>query len=129
MSSDNHAWSVSRIPIQLEFDKNFVINGEIIRFYAPITISKLLKIMPIQNKVHQNIDRFVYIETSLIVGSEKPRSNFLKGDIAFLPANNSVCVFLKDVKYSSMILIGKITDKEKLDGVLKTDSLRISLVK
>ncbi len=130
MNNNYQGGSVSRLPIQLEFDKKIFINGVLIRFYSPLTISKLVRILPIENKVHYNSDNFIYIETNLIVGSEKSRLTFSKGDIAFLPANNSICIFLKDVKYTSMNLIGKITDIEKLNEVAKkVDSLIIKLDK
>lgn len=130
MNNNYQGGSVSRLLIQLEFDKKIFINGVLIRFYSPLTISKLVRILPIENKVHYNSDNFIYIETNLIVGSEKSRLTFSKGDIAFLPANNSICIFLKDVKYTSMNLIGKITDIEKLNEVAKkVDSLIIKLDK
>lgn len=130
MNNNYQDGSVSRLPIQLEFDKKILINGVLIRFYSPLTISKLVRILPIENKVHYNSDNFIYIETNLIVGSEKARLTFSKGDIAFLPANNSICIFLKDVKHASMNLIGKIMDIEKLNEVTKkVDSLIIKLDK
>ncbi len=127
LNESNQFGSISRIPIILEFDKTLSIDGEIIRFYAPITTSKLLKILPVQNKVHHNSDNFIYIETKLILGNEKSRSNFFKGDIAFLPVNNSICIFLKDFKYPFMNLIGKIIDIDGLHNIKTVNYLTIKV--
>ncbi len=53
---------------------------------------------------------FAYMETQVNTGGEKLRTQFKKGDVAFMAANGSICFFLNDLESTkSMTLIGKIT--------------------
>ncbi len=50
-----------------------------------------------------------YFETSIDSGIERTRSEFKKGDVAFLPSTGSVCFFIKDViSGKKMTPIGKL---------------------
>ena len=59
---------------------------------------------------------------------ERKRSDFKKGDIAFLPTEGSICFFIDDVYDSKpMSVIGKITDGiDKLNVVKPSDVLSLS---
>ena len=55
-------------------------------------------------------DSFAYMETRVNAGGEKLRTQFKKGDVAFMAANGSICFFVNDFESAkSMTLIGKIT--------------------
>jgi len=50
------------------------------------------------------------MDTSVDSGIERPRTEFKKGDIAFLPNNGSICFFSTDtISSKKMTPIGKIT--------------------
>src|SRR5690606_12582903 len=104
------AGSVSRLRIELEVVNKGSAQAELVRHLAPVTCSAILKGLPLQDRVHRYADKFVYIETGLVIGPEKQRTQFKKGDIAFLTSNGSICVFLQDATLQPMNPIGKISD-------------------
>ena len=54
----------------------------------------------------------IYVETTIDSGIERPKTEFKKGDIAFMPHEGSICFFFVDSSnVKSMSLIGKIVDK------------------
>ena len=54
----------------------------------------------------------IYIQTTINSGIERPRTEFKKGDIAFMPYEGSICFFFADSSnVKPMSLIGKIVDK------------------
>lgn len=61
-----------------------------------------------------------YIETSIDAGVERPRTEFTKGDVAFLPSTGSLCFFIRDVSVSkkNMTIIGRLKgDLSPLDDL------------
>ena len=65
----------------------------------------------------------LYFETSVDSGIERSRSEFKKGDIAYLPSSGSICFFKDNVKSAKkMTPIGRIReDVEVLDDVKSGD--------
>ena len=74
------------------------------RMKAMITILKMSC-----RRVHKYADKFVYIETTLMIGAEKQKTQFHRGDIAYLTSNSSICVFVQDAKVQAMNSIGIVT--------------------
>jgi len=103
------AGSVSRFKIALEVQDKGSALVELVRHLAPMTIGALLKSLPLQNRVHLYADKFAYIETGLMIGLEKHKTEFRRGDIAYLPSNSSFCVFVQDAKIQPMNSLGTIT--------------------
>lgn len=106
--------SVSRIEIQLLINDRYIISAEFKRHLSPLTIKKLIGLMPISGLINKYNDNFVYVKTDLDIGLEKPTSDFKKGDIAFSPSGNFISVFLKDTS---------ISQRYNLLGVIKSDNL------
>lgn len=103
------AGSVSRFKIVIEIqDKGFAL-AELVRHLAPLTIGALLKSLPLQDRVHRYADKFAYMETGLMIGPEKHKTEFRRGDIAYLTSNSSFCVFVQDVKVQPMNSLGTVT--------------------
>ncbi len=103
------AGSVSRFKITIEIQEQGSALAELVRHLAPLTIRALLKSLPLQDRVHRYADKFAYIETGLMLGSEKHKTEFHRGDLAYLPSNSSFCVFFQDAKVQSMNSLGTVT--------------------
>ena len=102
--------SVSRIGAILKIRDKSELNFELKRHLAPKTVGSLIRSMPLEGNAHMMGNSFAYMETQINTGGEKLRTQFKKGDIAFMAANGSICFFLNDLESSkSMTLIGKIT--------------------
>ena len=100
---------MSRIPLVLEIVSKGVMECESIRHLSPLTVSKLLSRLPIKGRIHRLGEDIIYVETGLDLGREKQRSSFKHGELAYLPSNGSLCIFLRDKKTYSMNPVGIIT--------------------
>jgi hypothetical protein len=100
--------SVSRSSVVLQVGNRGIVLCEISRHLSPITVNSVLKHLPIQNIVHRIADNAVYIGTGLLLGSEKQRRFFSRGDIGFMTSNSSLSFFIKDSIGISMNPIGKV---------------------
>ena len=102
------AGSVSRLRLIAEIAGRGSAECELVRHLAPVTAGALLKALPVQDRVHRFEDKFVYIETGLIIGAEKQRTQFKRGDVALLSSNGAICFFIKDCAVQGMNPIGKM---------------------
>jgi hypothetical protein len=101
--------SISRVPLILEIVSKGVMECEIVRHLSPLTVSELLSHLPMKGRIHKMGQDFIYAETGLRLGKEKQRSTFKLGEVAFLPSNGSLCIFLRDKLAYSMNPLGMVT--------------------
>lgn len=104
-----NAGSVSRLKLAIEVLNKGSATCELVRHLAPLTAGAIWKGLPVQDRVHRFADKFVYIETGLVIGAEKQRTQFRRGDMGFLPSNGSICVFVKDAVVQPMNAIGMVS--------------------
>jgi hypothetical protein len=100
---------------------------EIIRHLSPLTVGTILKGLPLQGRVHKFADILVYIDTGLIIGAEKQKTQFKRGDIAYMTYNGSICIFIKDSSYRPMNPIGIV--KSNLEVIESTQTGDIMILK
>jgi uncharacterized protein len=118
--------TVSRIPLILEISNKGVVACEIIRHLSPITTKLILNGLPLKDRIHKLQGAIVYMETGLIIGAEKQRSRFRRGEIAYLTSNGSVCIFVKDCPaISTMNPIGVITSNLRIVESAQTGDVMI----
>jgi uncharacterized protein len=117
MSKINQFSTVSRIPIKIIIEKKEILDGQLIRHFSPITISHLLKHLPISGGIHYNYDNFCYIQTPLNIGPEKQKKAFSKGDITLMTSTGSICFILKEISSMFYLMnhIGKISPLSNLE--------------
>ena len=102
--------SVSKIEAILKIKGKSELKFELKRHLAPKTVGNITRSMPLEGNAHMMGDSFAYMETRVNAGGEKLRTQFKKGDVAFMAANGSICFFVNDFESAkSMTLIGKIT--------------------
>ena len=119
--------SISKVKVILEISGKGVSQGHIVRHLSPLTSSAILKSLPIQRRANKFKDRFVYIETELALGREKQRTNFKRGDLAFMTFHGSICVFLNDTISTPMNPLGVVTTHlEMLETIVPGDPITIN---
>lgn len=86
-----------------------------------------MRSLPLEGHAHQLGKSIFYFETTVDSGIERARSEFKKGDIAFLPSTGSICFFTKDVvSGKTMTPIGKLGENlDSLNDVIPGDVLSI----
>jgi uncharacterized protein len=100
---------VSKTSLIFEIKGKFKLSCDLKRHLSPRTVGFILRALPLQGNAHHLGQSIVYLETSIDSGIERPRREFKKGDIAFLPVSGSICFFTKDTEPGkTMTPIGKI---------------------
>jgi hypothetical protein len=119
--------SVSRKQLILEINGNIKLSCDLKRHLSPRTVGTIMRSLPLDGNSHLLGRSIVYFETSVDSGIERARSEFKKGDIAFLPSTGSICFFVSDVESTkTMTSIGKFTDElDDLKNVKTGDVLRL----
>jgi hypothetical protein len=119
---------ISKIDVILEVNGNERIKCRLKRHLSPITVGLITRMLPLEGNVHQIGRSIIYFETGINSGIERKRVDFKKGDIAFLPAEGSICFYIDDVSDGKpMTIIGKIIDGiDKLSETKSSDVLSLS---
>jgi len=115
--------SVSRIPIKFVVATVGEAGGELVRHLAPRTVDAIVKKLPIEGRAALWKEE-VYFEIAVKMGEEKPRSKVEKGDLAFWPMGNALCVFYGETQpYSPVNIVGKVTKNLELFERVKSGSV------
>ena len=91
------AGSVSKVEVLASISGRGQGTISIFRHLAPVTVNALLRSLPSDSRVTL-LPAMVCLFTQLRVGVEKPRAQFSRGDVAFLPSGGLICVFLGEAK-------------------------------
>ncbi|MDG6898434.1 MAG: hypothetical protein JRN24_01715 [Nitrososphaerota archaeon] len=123
------AGSVSRVQCSLAVRGRGEARLSIYRHLAPLTVNAVLRTLPIESRVSVQ-PAMVSLFTQIRVGVEKPRTNLVRGDVAFLASGGLICVFLKAVTSDRPLNpLGRIdSGQDTLDGVRPGDVIRVSLL-
>ena len=90
------------------------------RHLSPRTVGHILRSLPIEGHSHMMGKNIAYLETSIDSGTERPKTEFKKGDIAFASATGSICFFLEDSSPGkAMTPIGKLSENFEILKNLK----------
>ena len=114
------AGSVSRIPVVIQISDKGMAPSELIRHLSPLCVRMILNSLPVQDRIHKISESIIYIETSLVIGAEKQKTHFKRGDIAYMTSNSSICIFTKDSVVTPMNHIGTV--KSNLELIETTQS-------
>ena len=119
--------TVSRIDISLGINDKVRITCQLKRHLSPLTVGLITRMLPLNGNAHYMGKSIVYFETKINSGIERKRTDFKKGDIAFLPTEGCVCFYTDDVyDGKSMTPIGKINEIDKLNAIKPSDILSLS---
>ena len=119
--------SVSRKHLVLEIRGKAKISCDLKRHLSPRTVGTIMRSLPIEGHVHQMGNSILYFETVIDSGIERARSEFKRGDVAFLPSTGSICFFTNDVASGKkMTPIGNLGDNiDELSKVVSGDVFSI----
>ena len=120
--------TVSRIDLILGINSTERISCQLKRHLSPTTVGLITRALPLKGNAHHMGQSIIYFETKINSGIERKKTDFKKGDIAFLPTEGSICFYIDDVFGGKpMTIIGKITcDIKKLKAVKSSDVLSLS---
>lgn len=98
------------------------------RHLAPVTVNAILRTIPSSSRVNLQ-PSMVCLFTDLRVGVEKPRTQFVRGDVAYLPSGGLICVFLGNARSDRPLNpVGKVeSGMEVFDAVSRGDVISLAL--
>lgn len=103
--------SVSRKQLILEIRGQAKIKCDLKRHLSPRTVGSIMRSLPLEGHAHLLGQSILYFETAVDSGIERARSDFKKGDVAFLPSSGSICFFINNVTSGkTMTPIGKLSN-------------------
>jgi len=115
--------SVSRTPIKFTIATVGEVEGELIRHMAPRTVDAILKKLPLEGRAALWKEE-VYFEIPVKMGEEKARALVEKGDLAFWPMGNALCIFYGESQpYSPVNIVGRVTKNLELFERVKSGSV------
>ena len=116
--------SVSVVNLVLEINGKPKLFCQLKRHLSPKTVGLISRSLPIQSNAHKMGNSIIYIETTIDSGIERQRTEFKKGDIAFMPYEGSICFFFADSSnVKPMSLIGKIVDNVDILKEIKSSDI------
>ncbi len=123
--------SVSKVECKAVVRGKGEVKFDIFKHLAPVTVSAILRELPINARVTIYPRAMICLLTGIKAGVEKQRFEFSKGDVAFLPANGSLCFFLANAKSQSPLNpIGKVdVDMGLLGGLSAGDTMEVVQVR
>jgi len=115
--------SVSRTSIKFTIATVGEVEGELIRHMAPRTVDAILKKLPLEGRAALWKEE-VYFEIPVKMGEEKARAMVEKGDLAFWPMGNALCIFCGESQpYSPVNIVGRVTKNLELFERVKSGSV------
>lgn len=116
-----------RIPVNISIEDVGILEGELLRFYAPLTVRDLLKIMPLEGFAAR-WDYAVYIQINLKRGAEKIIDKINSGDILYWPPGPYILIAFREATPPSQIVrVGRVEKNfEELEKVRPGSRIRIT---
>lgn len=111
---------VTRYKIRLLAESFGEAEGELIRFYSPMTVDNLANALPFEGRAARWKEE-VYFETPVKMGTEKAKSKVEVGTMAYWPMGSALCIFYGPTDpYSPVNVVGKITSNLEMFRSLKS---------
>ena len=109
--------SVSRKRLVLEIKGKAKIPCDLKRHLSPRTVGMIMRSLPLEGHAHLLGKSIAYFETAVDSGTERPRNEFKKGDVAFMSSSGSMCFFINDAAPGkTMTPVGKLG--ENIDALM-----------
>jgi len=81
-----------------------------------------MRSLPLEGHAHMLGKSIAYFETTIDSGIERSRTEFKKGDVAFLSSTGSICFFIEDSEPGkTMTPIGKLEGVDDLKSLKPGD--------
>lgn len=111
--------SESEVPIGIEFENNIVLDAFLDRVTAPLIIEEMKSRFPLEGRAAL-LRGEMKITLGIGRGNVKATKEVKRGDIAYMPLGDSLCIYMKDMTtFSPVNILGRVISEEKLDELEK----------
>ncbi|MHA1863057.1 MAG: cyclophilin-like fold protein [Candidatus Thorarchaeota archaeon] len=113
--------------LDFEFEGDLILEGFLNRIHAPLIVEEIKHRLPLEERTAL-MRKEMQITLGISKGNVKATNDVKKGDIAYMPLGDALCIYLEDQRtYSKVNILGKITSLETKLALLK-DVRRGSMV-
>ncbi|NHJ13905.1 MAG: hypothetical protein EAX95_09510 [Candidatus Thorarchaeota archaeon] len=106
--------SESELPIEIEFEDGIILRAVLNRVAAPLIIEEIKSKMPIEGRAAL-LRGEMKITMALNKGNLKPTKEVKRGNIAYMPLGDSLCIYLRDMTtFSPVNILGQVSDEKDL---------------
>ncbi|MDH4212851.1 MAG: cyclophilin-like fold protein [Candidatus Thorarchaeota archaeon] len=108
------------IRLEFIFEDDIIVKGTINRIFAPLVVEEIKSRLPIEGRAAV-VRNEMQITLGISKGNAKPTNDVKKGDIAYVPLGDSLCIYLDNMHtYSQVNILGKITtDDDEISQLRK----------
>jgi len=123
--------SESDIPIEILFENGFAIHAVLDRVKAPLIVEEIKFRLPLEARAAYMRGEMKFI-LGISRGNLKPTKSVKRGEIAYMPLGDSLCIYLQDMNtFSPVNVLGKVTSEdeflEKMKDVRRGSQATIQL--
>jgi len=103
------------------------LSGRLLRFLAPRTVDAIVKSLPLSGRITR-IAGGLYFQVGLRLGVEKARRQFKRGEVAYWPLADALCLFEREAMlYTPANPVGSVESGLEIAEQAKSGQ-RISVV-
>ena len=107
--------SESELPIQIEFEDGVILKAVLDRVNAPLIVEEIKSRIPIEGRAAL-LRGEMKITLAINKGNLKPTKSVKRGDIAYMPLGDSLCIYLRDMTtFSPVNILGNVSNDASLD--------------
>ena len=107
--------SESEVAIVMNFEGDIQLEAILDRVKAPLIIEEIKSKLPIEGKAAY-LRGEMKITLGINKGNLKPTKSVKRGDIAYMPLGDSLCIYLQDMTtFSQVNVIGRVSSEDLLD--------------
>ncbi len=100
--------SESEVPIRIIFEGDLALPVKLDRVLAPLIIEELKSKIPIEGRA-AFLRGEMKVTLGIGKGNLKPTKNVKRGDVAYMPLGDSLCIYLQDMAtFSQVNIIGHV---------------------
>ncbi len=104
----------SDIPIEIRFENDFTIHAVLDRVKAPLIVEEIKFRLPIDTRTAYIKGEMKFL-MGISKGNLKPTKAVKRGEIAYMPLGDSLCIYLQDMNtFSPVNVIGNVTSNDDL---------------
>jgi len=106
--------SESDVPIIIEFEGDLRVNAILDRVKGPLIVEEIKSKLPLEGKVAY-LRGEMKITLGINKGNLKPTKNVKRGQIAYMPLGDSLCIYLQDMStFSQVNVLGEVISNESI---------------